>query len=747
MDNYGQGSSHWLSPNSAVPIPLYNGLPSTTLEPHNQSQASSHNNVPTFTRRRVSDSTSTQISSHSGPSTTNSRVPRFERKSRDRFQSDLTVTRAVQESDALRSCTIAERKRRLTAPDSPGRRGNGVGNESTRREDYVGLNTAYTSNICGDRLSFGNNNMMANNPRDNNESRAVMQRQDPQTPGSRNTPIDLTHSSPATGNTPLPPRRRNSRPHGSPQDSDIVLPRWQPDSEVSECPVCGTMFSFFYRKHHCRKCGRVVCSNCSPHRVTIPRQFIVHPPESSTSTGSQAYVDLTGGQNELTNNSPPYNSFNPGQGRRDSYSHSPFVSGSSGGETVRICNPCVPDPNFSPPPQQSHAYTPFPNFGSSSQLTPAQRQALELHPSQAPNITSRPTEGNTQSGSPRPVFPADTARLMQGMTGAQQQHRQLQAMLLHQRLEAARTQQQQQHQLNMASGLPQGQNPGYPHFNRRHTLQQQVPHNFPQGNSSAHNPFHGRRTSNPAFASQQQLPPGLPPGFLPDLQNNSTTPVNFNAPLPPVPPSFSGTHPHPIPSSHYSSHHTAPHTSRRPEIPEEDECPVCGLELPPKGPNGDETAREQHIAQCIQDHSFGEASPARENTVSAPPAASSLSAAAEGSSLPRSHHDARITDSRASGQEQLFHASGSSMSTSTPRSSTYQGLHTPTASTSVPSAIASGSGSRPRRQTVNRMLVYTATEKDCVDANGEALECVICFEEFEEGDEMGRLECLCKFHR
>lgn len=47
----------------------------------------------------------------------------------------------------------------------------------------------------------------------------------------------------------------------------------------------------------------------------------------------------------------------------------------------------------------------------------------------------------------------------------------------------------------------------------------------------------------------------------------------------------------------------------------------------------------------------------------------------------------------------------------------------------------------------NRMLVYQATEKDCVGEEGEAQECVICFEEFEEGDEMGRLLCLCKFHR
>lgn len=46
------------------------------------------------------------------------------------------------------------------------------------------------------------------------------------------------------------------------------------------------------------------------------------------------------------------------------------------------------------------------------------------------------------------------------------------------------------------------------------------------------------------------------------------------------------------------------------------------------------------------------------------------------------------------------------------------------------------------------MFVYHASEKDCVGQDGEGVqECVICFEEFAVGDEMGRLECLCKFHR
>lgn len=33
---------------------------------------------------------------------------------------------------------------------------------------------------------------------------------------------------------------------------EFMLPRWQPDAEVTYCPICQTQFSFFVRKHHCR---------------------------------------------------------------------------------------------------------------------------------------------------------------------------------------------------------------------------------------------------------------------------------------------------------------------------------------------------------------------------------------------------------------------------------------------------------------------------------------------------------------
>ena len=78
-----------------------------------------------------------------------------------------------------------------------------------------------------------------------------------------------------------------------------------------------------------RKCGRVVCNACSPHRITIPYQYIVHPPEDLINPATRPPLD-------------------PVRARSSTIS-----AGLGGGERVRLCNPCVPDPNIAPPQTRS----------------------------------------------------------------------------------------------------------------------------------------------------------------------------------------------------------------------------------------------------------------------------------------------------------------------------------------------------------------------------------------------------------
>ena len=118
-----------------------------------------------------------------------------------------------------------------------------------------------------------------------------------------------------------------------------------------------------------------------------------------------------------------------------------------------------------------------------------------------------------------------------------------------------------------------------------------------------------------------------------------------------------------------SSH---PPTEARPRLHERDICPVCRHALPPRGVDGDETARERHIMDCISSHDRGTAG-----------------------------------------------------STSAQRESI---------------------GQFPPNAPI-RMLPFVASEKDCVGEEGNTQECSICMVEYDVGDQLARLECLCKFHK
>ena len=45
---------------------------------------------------------------------------------------------------------------------------------------------------------------------------------------------------------------------------------WVPDEEGTGCSLCHSEFSITKRRHHCRKCGALVCGSCSDHFVILP---------------------------------------------------------------------------------------------------------------------------------------------------------------------------------------------------------------------------------------------------------------------------------------------------------------------------------------------------------------------------------------------------------------------------------------------------------------------------------------------
>ena len=47
------------------------------------------------------------------------------------------------------------------------------------------------------------------------------------------------------------------------------MSNWVPDEEGLGCVICHAEFSLVRRRHHCRKCGALVCGSCSDHFLPL----------------------------------------------------------------------------------------------------------------------------------------------------------------------------------------------------------------------------------------------------------------------------------------------------------------------------------------------------------------------------------------------------------------------------------------------------------------------------------------------
>jgi len=58
---------------------------------------------------------------------------------------------------------------------------------------------------------------------------------------------------------------------GGKQQNTYHAAVWVPDNEASTCMLCKKIkFSVIERRHHCRKCGAVVCGSCSNKKFLLP---------------------------------------------------------------------------------------------------------------------------------------------------------------------------------------------------------------------------------------------------------------------------------------------------------------------------------------------------------------------------------------------------------------------------------------------------------------------------------------------
>jgi hypothetical protein len=386
---------------------------------------------------------------------------------------------------------------------------------------------------------------------------------------------------------------------------EVVVPRWQPDYELSACSICGNAFTFLTRRHHCRRCGRLVCGPCSPHRITIPRQYIVHPPEEEP-------LNPDGNTRSRSNTGSSDGHENPALG---------------GGETVRVCNPCVPDPNYGPPPQQQEEQR------SPPPSTPSSRSRAQ---------TFAANEGTTSSISFARMFGSLNVSDLGQATCQSVPHN-------------ART------LSDFGATPPQPTERRGSYRPQLHTARYQALNSVPQRPRSSTQGLRTRSDNDTVHLSRSRY------------RSASHTPSSIAA------------------AQVAQTQMQQP--QGREALSEEDECPVCGTRNHPFGTSGTSEEREQHVEFCISSHLAGP-----------------------------SHGATTVETSNQTG-------TGSSETVPVG---------------SIPQRVSSMLGASTARQ---RMLVYHATEKDCFDEDGQAQECVICFEEFEEGAEMGRLECLCKFHR
>ncbi|KAF9092369.1 hypothetical protein BGX23_004368 [Mortierella sp. AD031] len=78
----------------------------------------------------------------------------------------------------------------------------------------------------------------------------------------------------------------SQQPQYHPAHPPVLEAKWESDHKAIECKECHRKFSLWLRRHHCRRCGHVVCDRCSSHRATLHPSMVVYDPSSN-----EAYIN------------------------------------------------------------------------------------------------------------------------------------------------------------------------------------------------------------------------------------------------------------------------------------------------------------------------------------------------------------------------------------------------------------------------------------------------------------------------
>ena len=58
---------------------------------------------------------------------------------------------------------------------------------------------------------------------------------------------------------------------------DLDEPEWAEDNKFDQCQNCGTKFTFLVRRHHCRRCGKLLCGKCCNSKMQLWRLGFLDP--------------------------------------------------------------------------------------------------------------------------------------------------------------------------------------------------------------------------------------------------------------------------------------------------------------------------------------------------------------------------------------------------------------------------------------------------------------------------------------